>query len=84
MVTRFDHTQPKRRCCRRRAGREIWKLTKGTRVAICTLWNHPIGAELRCDVDDEMQQTKASRTVGELLDVAHEWRKAFEAKGWTA
>ena len=32
---------------------------------------------------DEMRQTKASRAVGELLDVAHEWRKAFEAKGWT-
>ena len=63
---------------------EIWKLTKGTRVAICTLWNHPIGAEIRCDVDDEMHQTKASRAVGELLDAAHEWRKSFEAKGWTA
>ena len=63
---------------------EIWKLSKGRRVAVCTLWNHPIGAELRCDVDDEMRQTKASRAVGELLDVAHEWRKAFEAKGWTA
>jgi hypothetical protein len=62
---------------------EIWKLTKGKHVAVWKLWNHPIGAEIRCDVDDEMRQTKASRTVGELLDVAHEWRKAFEAKGWT-
>jgi hypothetical protein len=49
---------------------EIWKLTKGKHVAVCTLWNHPIGAEIRCDVDDEMRQTKASRAVGELLDVA--------------
>ena len=61
---------------------EFWKLTKDASVAVCTLWNHPIGAEIRCDVDDEMRQTKAARTVGELLDMSHEWRKAFEAKGW--
>jgi hypothetical protein len=63
---------------------EIWRLTKGMRVAVCTLWNHPIGAEVRCNVDGDMRQTKASRDVGELLDEAHEWRKAFEAKGSSA
>jgi hypothetical protein len=62
---------------------DFWTLTKGTRQAVCVLWNHPIGAEIRCDVDGEMVQTKASRDLGELLNASDEWRKAFEAKGWT-
>jgi hypothetical protein len=63
---------------------EFWKLTKGARVAVCALWNHPLGAEVRCDVDGEMWRTKASRDLGQLLDASDEWRKAFELKGWTA
>jgi hypothetical protein len=63
---------------------EFWKLTKGARVAVCALWNHPLGAEVRCDVDGEMWRTKASRDLGQLLVASDEWRKAFQAKGWTA
>ena len=63
---------------------EFWKLTKGKRVAICTLWNHPIGAEMRCDVDGEMWQTNASRQLADLLDAADAWKVAFQEKGWRA
>ena len=61
---------------------EHWRLTKGRREAICVLWNHPVGAEMRLDVDGEMMQRKASRDYGELLDAADAWRKAFKEKGW--
>jgi hypothetical protein len=62
---------------------EFWKLTKGASVAVCALWDHPLGAEVRCDVDGEMRRTKASRELGQLLDASDEWQKAFEEKGWT-
>jgi hypothetical protein len=54
---------------------ELWRLTKGNRVAVCSLWNHPIGAEVRCDVDGEMRQ--------EFRDESHA-RCHFIEKGWTA
>ena len=63
---------------------EHWRLTKGKRKAICVLWNHPVGAEMRLDVDGELMRSKASRDFGELLDADDEWRKAFEEKGWYA
>ena len=62
----------------------LWTLTKGKREAVCVLWNHPVGAEMRLDVDGDLMQSKASRaTFGELLDAAAEWRRAFEEKGWS-
>jgi len=64
---------------------EHWKLTKGNRVAVCSLWNHPIGAEVRCDVDGEMRQTKAAgRDYLALLDEADAWKAQFQEKGWAA
>jgi hypothetical protein len=63
---------------------ELWKLTKGNRVAACTLFNHPIGAEVRCEVDGDMRQTKAGRDLVALLDESDKWKQAFAEKGWTA
>ena len=63
---------------------ELWKLTKGARVAVCTLWDHPLGAEVRCDVDGEMRRIKASRDLGDMLDASDAWKAAFQEKGWTA
>jgi hypothetical protein len=61
-----------------------WRLTKGSRAVTCDIWTHPLGGELRCEVDGEMFGTRASRTLNDLLTASDEWRKAFEAKGWTA
>ena len=63
---------------------EFWTLTKSKRRAVCVLWNHPLGAEMRLDVDGEMTQTKASRDFTELLDASDAWRAAFLEKGWSA
>ena len=63
---------------------ELWKLTKGSRVVVCSLWNHPIGAEVRCDVDGDMRQTKAGRDLVALLDESDKWKTQFQEKGWTA
>ena len=59
-----------------------WRLTKGGRAVTCDIWTHPLGGELRCEVDGEMFGTRASRSLNDLLDASREWRKAFEGKGW--
>jgi hypothetical protein len=63
--------------------RQWWRLTKGSRAVVCDIWTHPLGGELRCEVDGEMFGTRASRVLSDLLDASDEWRKASEAKGWT-
>jgi hypothetical protein len=63
---------------------EVWHLTKGTHVAVCTLRSHPKGGELRLTVDGEWQRGEALADGDALLDLAAEWRKQIEAKGWAA
>ena len=58
-----------------------WRLTKGSRAVVCDMWTHPLGGELRCEIDGEMFGTRASRDLNDLLDASAEWRKAFEGKG---
>ena len=45
---------------------------------------HPLGGELRCEIDCEMFGTRASRSLDRLCSMRVARRKAFEAKGWTA
>ncbi len=59
-----------------------WTMKKGARVVECTWWSHPLGVEMRCDVDGEMFATKVGRNIHELLDIRDEWQKAFQEKGW--
>lgn len=65
----------------REAG-EVWTLRKASRVASCHFWTHPKGGEARVTVDGEWQRSEARGRSLELLDMALEWRKQFEAKGW--
>ena len=64
------------------SGGEIWTLRKGGHVALCELWTHPLGREIRVTIDGEWQRGEAFRSMSELLDTATEWKKSFEAKGW--
>jgi hypothetical protein len=61
---------------------ELWRLTKGTHLAVCSLWTYPRGAEARLDVDGEMLRTQAGRYGMALVDVAGEWKAQFQEKGW--
>lgn len=62
---------------------EVWTLRKGSRVASCHLWTHPKGGEARLTVDGEWYRGEALSDGLALVDLALEWRKQFEAKGWT-
>ena len=38
----------------------MWELRKGSRTARCELWRHPLGWEVRCDVDGETSRPLCS------------------------
>lgn len=40
-----------------------WQLSKGTHVAVCTLWTYPVGAEIRALNADELWRTQADRDL---------------------
>ncbi len=60
----------------------VWRLTKGTHVAVCAFWTHPIGGEVRVNIDGELMRSEASRDGGKLFDLSEEWRTQFLEKGW--
>jgi hypothetical protein len=65
-----------------RAMGDVWRLTKGARVAVCSLWTHPKGGEARVTVDGEWQRGEAGRDGLALVDLALEWKAQFQEKGW--
>lgn len=65
----------------REAG-EVWRLCKGERVAVCSLWTHPKGGEARLTVDGEWHRGEAGRDGLPLVDLALQWKAQFQAKGW--
>ena len=50
---------------------------------LCTLWNHPDGAELRLDVEGRDSTTYADSDIERLVTVAEDWREELiESVGW--
>ena len=60
----------------------LWELQKGAHKAVCALYTHPIGAEIRAFVDDELWRTQAGRDRKTLVDLGLTWREQFQSKGW--
>jgi len=65
-----------------RADEELWRLTKDTRTAVCSQRLHPLGLELRIDVDGDTRMTRVSRSVDEAWAERERLRMSMEAKGW--
>jgi hypothetical protein len=59
----------------------LWTLHKGDRRALCTLWNHPHGAELRLDVEGRESVARVSRDFELLLDLSDELNATLIARG---
>jgi hypothetical protein len=51
---------------------EVWRLTKGSRVAVCTLFSHPKKGEIRLTVDGEWHRGEALGHGLALVDLALE------------
>jgi hypothetical protein len=67
---------------------DIFRLTKQksseTLCAVCELWTHPFGWELRLSIDGHgLQMSSVVRSAGEMTKTADAWRAAMAEKGWT-
>jgi hypothetical protein len=50
--------------------------------AVCELWTHPFGWELRLQVDGHgLQRSSVVRSAAEMLKTVDEWRLAMLEKG---
>ena len=61
---------------------EVWRLRKGKKEAVCTLWSHPMGGQARVTVGKELWRYEALVDATALKELALEWRWQFEEKGW--
>jgi hypothetical protein len=59
-----------------------WRLTKPGKVAVCELFNHPLGWELRVNVNDDLVRSEVFRDGDLCLTAAAAWRTTFTSKGW--
>ena len=60
-----------------------WTLSKGQRSAVCTIWSHEFGFEVRLVLSgDPLPRTEVCRSQEDLIAVQDTWRAALEAKGW--
>ena len=67
-----------------------WTMTKKGRRAVCTIHAHPLGVEVRLDLDDELHRSEviaaprqsASCPTDVLIFVA-DWPNKWIAKGWS-
>lgn len=61
---------------------DVWMLEKEGRRLVCRLLSHPLGWELRLEVDRELWQSQACKTENDLFSTAREWREQAESNGW--
>lgn len=60
-----------------------WRLPKGNRAVACDIYTHPLGGELRCEIDGEMFGTRASRDLSDLWTASEAWKQGFKEMGWS-
>lgn len=62
---------------------ELWRLTKDHRSAVCSVWTHPEGGELRVTVDGELQLAEATPHTFVLPTLALAWKERWHwMHGW--
>jgi hypothetical protein len=59
-----------------------WTLRKGQRRAVCRMFSHQFGHELRLDVAGELVASQVCRTDDEILTTQEQWRAGLEGKSW--
>jgi hypothetical protein len=61
---------------------DVFRLQKDQKPAVCELWKHPFGWELRLEAAGEMIQTPVCRSQLEWVRTFGEWKAAMIEKGW--
>ena len=64
------------------ADEELWRLAKGRRTAVCWQRLHPLGFELRLDVNGDTMRTTVERTIEAAREQSVHMRQAMLARGW--
>lgn len=60
-----------------------WTLVKDRRAALCEVWSHKLGFELRLMISgDDLPRTRVCRSQEELIAFQESWRQALEEQGW--
>jgi hypothetical protein len=60
----------------------MWTLAKGRRTAVCELWTHQLGWELKLASGATLLQSQVCRTQDDVLDAHEAWKVAMRSKGW--
>jgi hypothetical protein len=55
---------------------DLFILKKGERSAVCELWSHQFGFELRLEAAGELLQSQVCRSDREVFDTFEEWKAA--------
>jgi len=62
---------------------ELWRMQKDGHAAVCSVWTHPDGGELRLTVDGKLRQSEATPYLYTLPIVALAWKERWHwLKGW--
>jgi hypothetical protein len=61
---------------------ELWRLVKGRRTAVCWQRLHPLGFELRLDVNGDTMRTTVERSIEAAGEQSTHMRQAMLDKGW--
>lgn len=51
--------------------------------AICQLWSHEFGWELRLVIEGAVNRTQVCRAQSEVFDTFEHWKRGMLDKGWT-
>jgi hypothetical protein len=61
-----------------------WTLSQGAaRLIVCRMFTHPLGHELRLELNGQLQNAQVCRIDDEIVDRQESWRATLEAQGWT-
>jgi len=49
--------------------------------AVCKLWTHALGSELRLEINDDLQRSEVSCSQDDVLTAGETWKAAMVDKG---
>ena len=61
---------------------DVFTVSKGDRLATCSLWTHDLGWECRLLTGGELIATQVCRREADIEAFSATWRKALAEKGW--
>jgi hypothetical protein len=62
----------------------VWTLHNKLATAVCELWSHEFGFELRLAIAGELVRTTVCRTHEDLFEICKDWKEAMTESGWVA